>query len=209
MEKAGIVETDLPTQFLSPSGPTAFTTPAASYPIPAGSFGCSRYWPRTNINSARFKPTACTCNRTSPLPGCLEVSSSIFKTSGPPSSSKRTIFGICVSPLVIRSPISHGRFGPEQTAGAPSSYGPSSRKSVHKDAKLSVLDVCRLSHSRFQLDHVAIHGDPAVSVMVDGFRVPLRRIDPGLEHFKDEEIVLVDETGIGHLAFEIGETLGH
>jgi hypothetical protein len=37
----------------------------------------------------------------------------------------------------------------------------------------------------------------------------LRRIDPGLEHFKDEEIVLVDETGIGHLAFEIGETLCH
>src|ERR1035438_10276004 len=71
------------------------------------------------------------------------------------------------------------------------------------------LDVCRLSHSRFQLDHVAIHSEPAVSVMVDGFGILLRRIGPGLEHFKDEEIVLVDETGIGHLAFEIGETLGH
>ena len=32
------------------------------------------------------------------------------------------------------------------------------------------------------------------------------RIGPGLEHLKDEEIVLVDETGIGHLAFEIGKT---
>jgi hypothetical protein len=28
---------------------------------------------------------------------------------------------------------------------------------AHKDAKLSVLDVCRLSHSRLQLDHTAIH----------------------------------------------------
>jgi len=46
-------------------------------------------------------------------------------------------------------------------------------------------------------------------MMVNGLRVLLRRIDPCLEHFKDEEIVLVDETGIGHLAFKIGETLGH
>ena len=45
--------------------------------------------------------------------------------------------------------------------------------------------------------------------MVNGLRIFLRRIDPGLEHFEDEEIVLVDETGIGHLAFEIGETLGY
>ena len=36
------------------------------------------------------------------------------------------------------------------------------------------------------------------------------QIDPGLEHFKDEEIVLVDKTVLGGLfAFEIGETLGH
>ena len=80
---------------------------------------------------------------------------------------------------------------------------------AQEDAKLRVLDVCRLSHSRLQLDDLAIHSEPAVSVMVDGLRILLRRIGPGLEHFKDEEIVLVDETGIGHLAFEIGETLGH
>src|SRR5208282_2588937 len=69
--------------------------------------------------------------------------------------------------------------------------------------------VYRLWHSRLQLDHLAIHSEPAVSVMVDGLWILLSGIDPGLEHFKDEEIVLVDETGIGHLAFEIGETLGH
>jgi hypothetical protein len=66
---------------------------------------------------------------------------------------------------------------------------------AHEDAKLSVLDVCRLSHSRLQLDHLAIHSEPAVSVMVDGLRILLRRIDPGPEHFRDEEIVLVDEAG--------------
>src|ERR1022692_1861131 len=31
--------------------------------------------------------------------------------------------------------------------------------------------------------------------MMDSLRVLLRRIGPGLEHFKDEEIVLVDEAG--------------
>jgi hypothetical protein len=66
---------------------------------------------------------------------------------------------------------------------------------AHADAKLSVLDVCRLSHSRLQLDHLAIHSEPAVSVMVDGLRILLRRIDPGLENSRDEEIVLVDEAG--------------
>jgi hypothetical protein len=59
---------------------------------------------------------------------------------------------------------------------------------AQKDAKVSVLDVCRLWHSRLQLDHFAIHGKPAVSVMVDGLRILLCGIGPGLEHFKDEEI---------------------
>src|ERR1017187_1488533 len=45
--------------------------------------------------------------------------------------------------------------------------------------------------------------------MVDGLRILLRRVDPGLEHFKDEEIVGVDETCIDHMAFEIGETLSY
>jgi len=41
---------------------------------------------------------------------------------------------------------------------------------AREDAKLSFLDVCRLSHSRLQLDHLAIHSEPTVSVMVDGLR---------------------------------------
>src|ERR1019366_486681 len=70
-------------------------------------------------------------------------------------------------------------------------------------------DVCGSWHFRLQLDHLAIHSEPAASAMVDGFWILLRRIGPGLEHLKDEEIVLVDETGICHLAFEIGKTLCH
>ena len=66
---------------------------------------------------------------------------------------------------------------------------------AHEDAKFSVLDGCRLSHSRLQLDHLAIHSEPAVSVMVDGLRILLRRIDPGLEPFRDEEIVRIDTMG--------------
>ena len=69
--------------------------------------------------------------------------------------------------------------------------------------------VVPLPHSRLQLYHLAIYSEPAVSVMVDGLRMLLRRIDPGLEHLKDKEIIFADETGIGHLALEIGETLGH
>src|ERR1019366_7976874 len=37
----------------------------------------------------------------------------------------------------------------------------------------------------FQLNHCAIDSEPAVSVMVDGLRMLLRRVDPGLEHFKE------------------------
>jgi hypothetical protein len=66
---------------------------------------------------------------------------------------------------------------------------------AREDKKLSVLDICRLSHSRLQLDHLAIHSKPAVSVMVDGLRILLRRIDPGLEPFRDEEIVRIDTMG--------------
>src|ERR1035438_8640511 len=68
---------------------------------------------------------------------------------------------------------------------------------------------CRSGHSRLQLDRLAIQRKPAVSMVVNGLRIPLRRVDPGLEDLQNEEIELVNEPGIDHLAFEIGETLGH
>ena len=45
--------------------------------------------------------------------------------------------------------------------------------------------------------------------MVDGLWMLLGRVCPGFDHFKNEEIVLVDEMSIDHLAFKVGEALGH
>src|SRR5664280_408099 len=63
-------------------------------------------------------------------------------------------------------------------------------------------------HPRPQLDHFAIHSEPAMSVMVDGLGILLRGVGPSLEYFKDEKIVPVHETSITHLALEIRKTLG-
>jgi hypothetical protein len=39
-----------------------------------------------NMDLARFNPMACTLKQASPLEACLEGTSSIFNTSGPPIS---------------------------------------------------------------------------------------------------------------------------
>src|ERR1035438_4722181 len=85
--------------------------------------------------------------------------------------------------------------------GASSGLGTSSR--------LASANFPRLRHFRLQLDRLAIHREPAASAMVDGFWIPLRRIGPGLEYLKDEEIVHTDETRIGHLAFQVDKALYH
>src|ERR1039458_8266061 len=46
-------------------------------------------------------------------------------------------------------------------------------------------------------------------MMVDGFRMLLCWVRPGFDHFQDEQVELTDETGIDHLAFEVGEAFGH
>jgi hypothetical protein len=46
-------------------------------------------------------------------------------------------------------------------------------------------------------------------VMMDGLGIFLPRVRPCLEHFEDEDVVSVDKAGVGDLAFDIGETLGH
>src|SRR5689334_903281 len=45
-------------------------------------------------------------------------------------------------------------------------------------------------------------------MMMDYLRPLLRRVDPGLHDFQDEQVVLLHHPGVGDLAFEIGETLG-
>ena len=45
--------------------------------------------------------------------------------------------------------------------------------------------------------------------MVDCLRMLLCPIGPGFEYFQDEEIELVDESGIANLALKVSEALSH
>lgn len=74
---------------------------------------------------------------------------------------------------------------------------------------LDRLERMALSHLRLQLDRLTVDDEPAVSVMVDGLGVVLRRVRPGFQHLDDKEVVSVDKAGVGYLAFEIGKTFGH
>jgi hypothetical protein len=47
------------------------------------------------------------------------------------------------------------------------------------------------THSRSQLDGLAVDNEAAVTTVVNGFGILLCRIDPGFEHFQNEEIVFV------------------
>jgi hypothetical protein len=58
---------------------------------------------------------------------------------------------------------------------------------------------CLLRLSRPQLDYLAVHGEPAVSLTMNGLRISLPRIDPGFEHFKNDDVLLVDDTQTGPL----------
>lgn len=88
---------------------------------------------------------------------------------------------------------------------------PARRSSAFRlDGKgLHSVSMCQSGHSRPQLDRLTIYGEPAVSVVVDGLGILLRWVDPGLENLENKEIESVHETGIDHLAFEVGETPGH
>ena len=81
----------------STPGPTDSIVPAASYPNRAGKTGSSRYCPRRNIDSARFRPKALTAIRTSPLLGGGTSTVSILRTSGPPNWWKRTARAMTIS----------------------------------------------------------------------------------------------------------------
>src|SRR6267154_237846 len=84
-EKAGIVLTVSPTAKSVTSLPTASTTPAQSYPRPAGNIGDSTYLSLRHIESARLMPIAFTSMRTSCGPGAGTSVSMNSRTSGPPA----------------------------------------------------------------------------------------------------------------------------
>src|ERR1700730_13162606 len=84
-ENAGIVLTVSPTAKSATSFPTASTTPAHSYPRPAGNIGDSTYLSLRHIESARLMPIAFTLIRTSCGPGAGTSISMNSRTSGPPA----------------------------------------------------------------------------------------------------------------------------
>jgi|ERR1017187_41388 nucleotide-binding universal stress UspA family protein len=83
-----------------------------------------------------------------------------------------------------------------------------SRTSRHWIAS-QVLTEHPLRHLRLELDHLAIHSEFAVSVMVDCLWILSCPIDPSLQDLQNEEIEPVDETSIDYLAFEIREAFSH
>src|SRR5580704_17598120 len=84
-EKAGIVLTVSPTAKSVTSLPTASTTPAQSYPRPAGKIGDSTYLSFRHIESARLMPIAFALMRISCGPGKGTSVSMNSRTSGPPA----------------------------------------------------------------------------------------------------------------------------
>src|ERR1700677_3481306 len=90
-ENAGIVLTTSPTMKSVTSLPTASTTPAASYPRPAGNIGDSTYLSLRHIESARLMPIALTLIRTSRGPGSGASTSMNSRTSGPPGRANLII----------------------------------------------------------------------------------------------------------------------
>jgi hypothetical protein len=57
------------------------------------------------------------------------------------------------------------------------------------------------------MDHIAVDGEGTIAAVMNGFRILLRRIDPGFDDFENAKAVLGDKVRVGHLAFEIGEVL--
>lgn len=62
--------------------------------------------------------------------------------------------------------------------------------------------------SGLQLDSPSIDDELAVTVMVNRLRVFLRSIDPGFDHFKNKQVVLIRQPCIDDIALQIGEALG-
>src|ERR1700719_300794 len=96
-EKAGIVLTVSATAKSVTSLPTASTTPAQSYPRPAGNIGDSTYLSLRHIESARLMPIAFTSMRTSCGPGAGTSISMNSRTSGPPAFANLMVRDMIVS----------------------------------------------------------------------------------------------------------------
>ena len=65
------------------------------------------------------------------------------------------------------------------------------------------------NHFFLEIDGPAVDNEGTIPIVVDRPAFLALWIGPGLDHFQDEEIVLINHAGICYLAFEIDETLGH
>src|ERR1035437_3708232 len=61
---------------------------------------------------------------------------------------------------------------------------------------------------RSQLNHLPIHYEFPIALVMDSFRILLCGVGPCFNNFKNEEVELLDEMGIDHLAFEVGKAFG-
>src|ERR1700684_4434826 len=109
-ENAGIVLTVSPTAKSVTSLPTASTTPAQSYPRPAGNIGDSTYLSLRHIDSARLMPIAFTLIRTSCGPGAGTSTSMNSRTSGPPACANLIVRDM-VPPLSRVEDVGFSRVG--------------------------------------------------------------------------------------------------
>ena len=112
------------------------------------------------------------------------------------SSSRPSIMSSTTSGRLTSASRPSSRFGKNDPAGAT----PATEKQPNDEAGELLL-------SRRQLDRLAIDREDATAAMMDRFRLLLRRVDPRLDHFEDEEVVLRRQLRVDHLAFQIGVTL--
>ena len=78
--------TSSPTWTSVTPSPTAVTTPAASWPVPAGNATMAGMNPMRSFQSKGLTPDALTGIRTWPGPGCGHSTSATVSTSGPPNA---------------------------------------------------------------------------------------------------------------------------
>ncbi len=53
--------------------------------------------------------------------------------------------------------------------------------------------MCGSPHPRLQLERFPVDDKFAIPLMVNGLGVPLRRINPGLEHLENKRIIFFDK----------------
>jgi len=98
----------------------------------------------------------------------------------------------------------------DQTSWMKGGGSPPRRFQFQQNTNLSGHDTNHLSrHFRCQPDLPAIDDELAAAAMMNCLRILLSLIDPGFDHFENEEVIFAHQPGIDDLAFEVGEAFGN